>query len=37
CYVCKQTAFGGLLKLWVKMHTSTEDAEPEACRFPHLV
>ncbi len=43
CYVCVRTAWDGLLKLWIKMHTSTEDAEvaedaePERCRFPHLV
>ncbi|OYW71420.1 MAG: hypothetical protein B7Z37_27800, partial [Verrucomicrobia bacterium 12-59-8] len=40
CYVCVRTAWEGLLKLWIKMHTSTEDAEdaePGPCRFPHLV
>jgi methyltransferase family protein len=40
CYVCVKTAFDDMLKLWIKMHTSTEDAhdaEPAPCRFPHLI
>lgn len=40
CYACVKTAYDGMLKLWVKTHTSSEDtcnAEPGPCQFPHLI
>lgn len=41
CYTCRQTAYDGTLKLWIKTHTEaddeSQDIEPPPCRFPHLV
>ncbi|WP_395750050.1 class I SAM-dependent methyltransferase [Prosthecobacter sp.] len=46
CYTCEQTAHEGMLKLWIKTHTVSEDdsenepaddAAPNPCRFPHLI